>query len=377
MLGKLPPSTAPRPSKAVNRLHQIDALRGLAALLVLIIHASEILAPYAIQYGHTDLLAQFAHGVDIGRMGVVIFFMISGFVVAHTLANRDAALTKFAVRRFFRLYPLYWFSILLVIFSRGGINYLLSPQADYPTLLANLTMLPTLFGFDPLMGVYWTLETELVFYLAAVIAFKAGHLFNPVMLFWIIFFLIGTFAAVMFGVLPSPHLLSWKSLPLNLSFMFWGSLFHAVIFNPALQAQRAKGKYLLLASAAVILSPSLYTFIRYFSSQSPDDFRWAVSYPSAVLAFAVIFFAKGPWVRWASGLGVISYSMYLLHPIAIGIVTIFLNNHAINTSIASLPIMTGATIGITVALSIMCYFLLEKPFIFFGRKLTAKTFRRV
>ena len=71
--------------------------------------------------------------------------------------------------------------------------------------------------------------------------------------------------------------------------------------------------------------------------------------------------------------GVISYSMYLLHPIAIAMVTTFLGSHVVNVSIASLPLMTAVTIGVTVVLSIISYFLLEKPFIFFGRKLTAKS----
>jgi peptidoglycan/LPS O-acetylase OafA/YrhL len=355
------------------RLHQIDALRGIAALLVLITHASEGLAPFAIKYGYSNLLTQFAHRVDIGRIGVVVFFIISGFVVAHALAGRAASLAKFAVHRLFRLYPLYWFSIILVVLFNGSENFLVFLFAEYPTLLANFTMLPTLLGFDPLSGVYWTLETELVFYLAAVLAYKAGQLFKPVVLFWIIFALIVTFAAVMFGVVPAPHLLSWKSLPLNLSFMFWGALFHAIVVNPELEAHRERGKYLLVISAAVILSPSFYTFIRFFSSHSPDDFRWAVSYPAAVLAFVLVFFAKGRWTRWVSGLGVISYSMYLLHPIAIAMVTTFLASHEINVHLASLPILTAVTIGVTVAFSIMSYFLLEKPCIFFGRKLTAKT----
>jgi peptidoglycan/LPS O-acetylase OafA/YrhL len=54
-------------------------------------------------------------------------------------------------------------------------------------------------------------------------------------------------------------------------------------------------------------------------------------------------------------------------------VTSFLGNHEIDGRMASLPLMTAVTVGMTVALSIMSYFLLEKPCIFFGRKLTAKT----
>jgi peptidoglycan/LPS O-acetylase OafA/YrhL len=355
------------------RLPQLDAMRGFAALLVLVTHASENLTPFAMKYGHGDLLTQIAHLVDAGRIGVVVFFIISGFVVAHALAARDASLTKFAVRRVFRLYPLYLLSIALVVYSNGSWNGLLSTHADHSALLANMTMLPTVFGLEPMMGVYWTLETELVFYLAAVVVYKAGYLFKPMVLFWIIFALIVTFAGVMFGVLPTPLLLSWRSLALHLSFMFWGALFHAVIFNPALQAHRERAKILLLVATVIILSPSVYTEIRYFSSHSPDDLRWALSYPLAVLVFGYLFFARGRWVRWVSGLGVISYSMYLLHPFVIAMVSSYLGVYEINVALASLPVLTAATTGITVALSVVSYFLLEKPCIAIGRTLTAKT----
>ncbi len=78
-------------------------------------------------------------------------------------------------------------------------------------------------------------------------------------------------------------------------------------------------------------------------------------------------------MRWVSGLGVISYSMYLLHPIVIAMVGAFLGTIAINFGVASLPIMTGITIGIAIVVSIISYSLLEKPLIFLGKKMTSKS----
>ena len=77
-------------------------------------------------------------------------------------------------------------------------------------------------------------------------------------------------------------------------------------------------------------------------------------------------------MRWVSGLGVVSYSMYLLHPIVIAMASVFLESMAFNFGAASLPIMTVTTIGIAVVVSTMCYFLFEKPLIFLGKKLTTK-----
>lgn len=359
--------TTPHRSANGNRLHQIDALRALAAVLVIVTHASSGFWSYATKLGYSDLLYRFVQSVDTGRIGVLVFFIVSGFVVANTLDAPKANLFKFAVRRTLRLYPLFWLSIILVIFFLRGRNELIPFTADWKTITANFTMLPTLMGFDPLMVIYWTLETELVFYLVAAVVYKIGYLFDPEKLLVLICVLIGMFAAVMFGALPSPKNLAWKSLGLNLAFMFWGSLFYSVYSSRT----TLKHRRILVLAAAVILAPSVYTLFRFTLLGSADDLRWAVAYPSALLIFSTLYFTNSRWVRIASSLGLISYSMYLLHPAAIILVSFLIDKYGILPTGAGLPLLSLLAVGVTIAVSLASYALIEKPFISLGRKLTS------
>lgn len=354
-----------------NRLDQIDALRGLAALLVIITHASSSFSAYALQHGHGDLLYRFVLIVDTGRIGVMVFFIVSGFVVASTLDAPGASLSKFVVRRLFRLYPLFWLSVILVVFFLQGKNELIPTIPDGKTIAVNSTMLPTLLGVNPLMTLYWTLETEIVFYLAAVATYKSGVLFAPRKLLILVGVLIFTFAAMMFGILPSPASLAWKSLGLNLAFMFWGSLFYTV-FSKCPAPTTIRFSHPIALAMAIILAPSLFTFVRFLLHGGGDDLRWSIAYPCAVLVFSTLYFAKGQWLRMASYLGLISYSMYLLHPAAIVAVGFLLESYGLIASTASLPVLSFAAIVVTIAMSLVTYAVIEKPFMHFGRRLTSR-----
>ncbi len=301
----------------------------------------------------------------------MIFFIISGFVVANTLRAPHANLLTFSVRRLFRLYPLFWFSIVMIVLFLQGKNELTPFVTDWKTVAANATMLPTLLGFNSLMIIYWTLETELVFYLVAAATFRSGWLFQPGKLLALIVVLIATFAAIMFGILPSPNSLSWKSLALNLAFMFWGSLFYVESARALAAKVPIFHSRLILLATAAILSPSIYTLIRFLATKSADDLRWAIAYPSALLIFSAVYFMDGRCIRACAGLGLISYSMYLLHPAAISMINYLINSYSFFSEGAHLPILSVGAIVVTIAISAIAYGLIERPFIRMGRKLTS------
>lgn len=366
-------NTCPHSSKSGNRLHQIDVLRGLAALLVIVTHASSSFSSHAVKYGHGDLLYRLVQSVDTGRIGVMVFFIVSGFVVANTLHAPNSTLSTFAIRRMFRLYPLFWLSVILVIVFLNGKNELIPTVSDWKTIAINFTMLPSLLGFDPLMILYWTLETEIVFYLVAAAVYKLGYLFDPKKLLILIGGLIGVFAAIMFGLLPSPASLAWKSLGLNLAFMFWGSLFYTIFAKPAVPGTLIRYNHPIVLATALILAPSLFTLLRFFAAGGADDLRWSIAYPSALFIFSSLYFSHGGWMHIASRLGLISYSMYLLHPAAIVVVSLLMENYGFLASGASLPMLAFAAIVVTIAMSLVSYAILEKPAIYLGRVLTSSS----
>lgn len=103
--------------------------------------------------------------------------MINCFVVPFSLLKYQTdPIRKFAVHRFFRLYPAYWLSLPLgVLFVYWGLGLWGSTQQiDWTTVLANCTMFQTFLGVGDIMGQYWTLGLELLFYIlcAALFRFK-------------------------------------------------------------------------------------------------------------------------------------------------------------------------------------------------------------
>ncbi|MFN7684633.1 MAG: acyltransferase family protein [Oligoflexia bacterium] len=133
-----------------SRFEFLDVARGVAALLVVFQHSLE-----TVDWGK-ELTT---HGIQFGQWGVSLFFLISGFIIPRSIESRGD-LRGFWNSRVFRLYPLYWASILLI---------LLLPVAGphwpgWGRLLANLTMLTPLLKQEYLNGVFWSLSFELAFY---------------------------------------------------------------------------------------------------------------------------------------------------------------------------------------------------------------------
>ena len=140
-----------------TRLNILDALRGIAALGVVLYHYTTV---YVSKFGFPGSTIVFLDSsANVGRYGVELFFIISGFVISMSIEKTDD-IKLFAISRFSRLFPTFWFAVLFtsvfVFISRG--------QFDLSQFIANLTMVPNLLGYKNIDGSYWTLLYELVFY---------------------------------------------------------------------------------------------------------------------------------------------------------------------------------------------------------------------
>ncbi|WP_197277327.1 acyltransferase family protein [Sphingomonas profundi] len=139
-----------------GRIVELDALRGLAALAVVLFHLT---TRFDRLYGHASppLIA-----VPWGHYGVQFFFGLSGFVIFMTL-ERTRHAADFVVSRVSRLYPAYWAAVLLTT-AAVAIGPLPDLRHDAGTVLVNLTMVQGFLGLPYVDGVYWTLAIELAFY---------------------------------------------------------------------------------------------------------------------------------------------------------------------------------------------------------------------
>lgn len=137
-----------------GRLQRLDALRGLAAIAVVLFHFTSRF-PEMYPGGRAPF------SVDLGFYGVHLFFMISGFVIVMSIEHRSGA--SFVRSRFIRLYPAFWASVLLTTLVLT-IDPVLGPPPGLVQILANLTMFEEFIKIPPIDGAYWSLTYELGFY---------------------------------------------------------------------------------------------------------------------------------------------------------------------------------------------------------------------
>ncbi|WP_179855221.1 acyltransferase family protein [Paractinoplanes atraurantiacus] len=138
----------------------LDALRGYAALTVVLFH----LSPQMIGIDrHMAIMRQ----IDFGKYGVLLFFLVSGYVIPMSL-ERHGSLRRFWTGRLLRIYPAYLATIALValLVTAGLMRWPGSLRAETVTgVLAHASMTPDLAGLRGVVRVFWTLSYEMVFYL--------------------------------------------------------------------------------------------------------------------------------------------------------------------------------------------------------------------
>ena len=150
--------------QAAPRLQGLDALRGIAALTVVLYHFT---------LGYQDVLRQHRLGllfvVSNGHFAVNLFFIISGFVIFMTLES-SAGAADFAVSRFARLWPPYMACAALtgsvILFQHFNPLKLTVRDALLNALMMNRAL--AIVSIDPS---YWTLTFEVLFYAGAAVTF--------------------------------------------------------------------------------------------------------------------------------------------------------------------------------------------------------------
>jgi peptidoglycan/LPS O-acetylase OafA/YrhL len=377
-----------------DRIEWLDAARGIACVLVLVLHFYHTvlvgIAPYWLGKSISgegtlaDTLSLIANRIpqndylnfvpfilgfwDIGKMGVLVFFLISGFVIPMSLLRpRKRPLVTFALSRFFRLYPVYWLSVFLMcivwtVFPVEGIHW------GWGQLLVNITMFQKFVGVADINGVAWTLQIELIFYAmcAGLFALKLIRNTKAIVGLWGGLLFMGlAFAAFKFFTgkyIP-------VALPMGLCYMVLGYLSRSVLLKneePLVTPTTFWGLVAITIGVAGLASYWGYT---------DDFFRYLATYTLAILMY---FMAQKVLVKPApflKTLGKISYSVYLFHP-AVGGAILYPLVVLLAPSIASSPLILFSFIAvgilITIGFSYLTYKYIEEPAIAMGRNYIAK-----
>ena len=162
-----------------GRLEFIDALRVFACASVVICHV------YFAGIFHTTVSHVIPRPLEwaLGKtnLGISIFFVISGFVIAYSLRRAKVTgpfIVNFALRRSLRLDPTYWVAILLaIVVSAERTRRVTGSALPTPTVLfRNLFYLQGLTQTQMLVTVSWTLCYEVQFYLVLIVCLAVAHL---------------------------------------------------------------------------------------------------------------------------------------------------------------------------------------------------------
>lgn len=138
-------------------------------------------------------------------LALLIFFIVSGYVVTMTSIKRN--LREFTIIRLSRIYPLFWVSCVVAFVISRLMNHSFLPILPFKAFLVNLTIMPSVFGYEMLNPVFHTLLLEMVFYffIAFLIGFKLWNRIMAIISLLLVYCIYAAFKQVVhvnFVILP-------------------------------------------------------------------------------------------------------------------------------------------------------------------------------
>lgn len=294
-----------------TKIQSIEAARAVAALSVVLMHAANLMRVEHFT-GHIGMNRVF----DFGYVGVDFFFVLSGFVIAYVHGpdiGRPERVGRYLWRRFSRIYPIYWFillmTLLIVAMGRTALGRAVDWDLAWSDVPATVFLLMT--GAEPkYVGVAWSLQYEVLFYLMFALLILQRSLGLA---------LLGTW-----GVLLAGRIAGWHNLelPFNLGSAHCLQFLAGAVLGYALQ--RGEWKWPLwsfpLACFGIVLATVFEVYGPY--PRHSDAGRLALGLASvAMIASLVAAERAGRWgiPRAMVALGSVSYSVYLGHIVFINL----------------------------------------------------------
>jgi peptidoglycan/LPS O-acetylase OafA/YrhL len=280
----------------MGRLKELDALRGIAALFVVLFHYSGI------------------SGIDnwflkLGVTGVDLFFLISGYVILLTLEKTETG-RDFVISRLSRLYP----SFIVMIITTTALIYFLN-RASMPSVREfslNLTMMQPVFRVKNIDDSYWTLTVEMQFYILMLFIFLTGKLkyIESIGLAILAFIIVYYLLTATFFESSKLYIIPRSYFPL---------ISHFQLFLAGITFYKMKTVGMTLYRYTIIAVCSLFTFYLYDKSGRSHFFIDLLPYATMIAIYMSVFYflilekLKFLKAKVLIFLGGISYCVYLLH----------------------------------------------------------------
>lgn len=341
-----------KPSSTTATLPGIQALRALAASAVLVAHTGG-------EFEQHLSLPGLGPNFGVGSAGVDLFFVISGFVMVYSserLFGDRASFRTFLTRRAIRIVPLYWTmtSVMLVwVLVRG----FAASDASPIHALASYFFIPyprPSGPIDPLYGLGWTLNYEMMFYLIFACTLFASRKIAVAIASSVLI----SMTIIHSFQLPMPRQITYLTDPIILEFVF-GMAIALILRTGARLPQVAC--YLLIGVA--VAAPSLLLWrpsLTWWTGPLTRSEFWGI--PAAMIVTAVVLVDRPLIVPvLIVALGDASYALYLVHP---GVN--FIVRHAATRGLffdaATMPwIYLAASLCVSAVVALAVYRWFEKP----------------
>jgi peptidoglycan/LPS O-acetylase OafA/YrhL len=333
----------------------LDHWRGIAALWVMMFHG---FAGYDNPANPFHPIVQILRAVAInGRLGVNIFFVVSGYCIAasaYKLAAKNGRVTAFLENRMWRIFPTYWsafivaiaINLISTIFNKTSIASNL--PSSWQFWVAHIFLAQPYLKIENYVGVYWTLSVEVGFYLIVAILLIISKCVNQK---------VAIFSGLVLGFASvfMPLNIRWTFLIFWCEFICGSLVFSALLAKSQQKEQQHKISILLICIMAL------------FGLWVNWHLKATTLWVSAMFAL-VLYFLYGidskidsiSQLNWLKFIGVMSYSLYLIHvPFQENVINLGLRFIPINSPLM-LPLqILGWIVAITVAY--IFYRLIEKP----------------
>jgi exopolysaccharide production protein ExoZ len=153
-----------------NNFLAMEGLRGLAVILVFIVHANSVMSPWLSSFLKESLWFEFM--TNWGHSGVDLFFILSGYLIYGSIIRvKSFSLMNYAHRRAKRILPTFYFTLFIYVVLNISVDKVSGTLPDgleiVPFIISQMLLVPMLFGNDYLVEVSWTLTYEFTFYAIA------------------------------------------------------------------------------------------------------------------------------------------------------------------------------------------------------------------
>jgi exopolysaccharide production protein ExoZ len=321
---------------APGEIRSVQYLRGVAALGVLIFHAAE--------------RAGWVFGV--GAAGVDVFFVISGFIMWVVTCRKTPPPGQFLLRRVQRIVPLYWLvtlAVAVIALTVPGAFPAMQPTLE--SIAKSLLFIPYRDAgglIAPLIVPGWTLNFEMFFYLLFAVGLLAPARLRP----WLVSGALVALVAIRpLGDAQDPLWATYTN-PILLEF---GA---GVWLGKAWSEKRLPGRGVSWALIAAGLAAFTATALTNVDVEPARVLLWGL--PALLLVTGAVSLERhGPIPNWRplQALGDASYSVYLIHGLAISAVMRVLQMLGLSSPL----LLFGAAIVVGVAAGLVAYQLVEKP----------------